>query len=116
VTAGCFPQNCGKIATTEAESLLDVTRNPQPGIASGNAVPLAENPHSSRPIIDLEYTGAQSTVGADYPARDGNFFVPVSSRIAIDVFDGKTLRTTRQAQNTCNQKNGGKNSGACSGH
>lgn len=80
-------ENCGKVATMQAEALLDPTGNSDAGFASWHAEIAAINPDSAGAIIQLEGTLAHDGKRIDHPTNDRDFFSVKTAGVAVHRLD-----------------------------
>jgi hypothetical protein len=88
---------------TKCESLLNYAGNRNFGIGAGDSVMFAENPHFAGTVIDLEDTGADSTKGIHYTARNRDFFAGIAAGITVDLGDAFARGTAREKE-SCDYK------------
>jgi len=93
-----FFQYRGEISTAEIESLLDPARYRDSSAVPRHSVILAEDPHTSRAVIELENAGTERTERACNLPGNRDFLSGKSSGVAINVRNSGSLRTPRKPQ------------------
>ena len=91
-------ENCRKVASVQAETLLDPTCDSNTSFASRYAEVAAINPDSAGAVIQLEGTLAHDSKRIDHPANDGDFFAMKTARVAVHRLDRLARRTGGQQQ------------------
>ena len=83
VSSPSLTKNGGKVATMQAETLLDPAGDAHASFAPWDAEAAAINPYSTCAIIQLEGALAHNSKRIDHSANDRDFFPMETARIAI---------------------------------
>ena len=93
-----FAQYGGKVATTEAEPLLNPSGDRYFQSVVRYAKTIAVHPKRAGAVIDLVHSTPESAVGIDNFPRDSYLFSCVSSGIARDFGDGVSRGTPQKRE------------------
>ena len=83
-----------KAASTQAKGGLDVTRDSHSSALCRDSISITDHPHSSRTIVNLVHASAKRSPRGNHISRNGNFAISEPCRIAVDVGNRFSRRTS----------------------
>lgn len=89
-----FLQHHGEAAASEADALFDATSHGHFGSIAWNTKALAEDPHVSRPIIDLKDSIAYGSKRTRRSPGDGDILAGIAAWVFVYVGDAGAIGTS----------------------